>query len=43
MNLFLYQLDKYENTDLSESERNFSKGQVLFLSILLFLFIQMLW
>lgn len=31
MNLFLYQLDKYENTDLSESERNFSKGQVLFL------------
>lgn len=31
MNLFLYQLNKYENTDLSESERNFSKGQVLFL------------
>lgn len=31
MNLFLYQLDKYTNTDLSDSERNFYKGQVLFL------------
>lgn len=31
MNLFLYQLDKYENIDLSKDDRNFSKGQVLFL------------
>ncbi len=31
MNLFLYQLDRYENTDLSETERDFYKGQVLFL------------
>lgn len=30
MNLFLYQLGKYTNTDLSESERNFYEGQVLF-------------
>ena len=31
MNLFLYQLDRYENTDLSDTERDFYKGQVLFL------------
>ena len=31
MNLFLYQLGKYTNSDLSESERNFYEGQVLFL------------
>lgn len=31
MNLFLHQLAKYENSDLSEDDRNFYKGQVLFL------------
>lgn len=31
MNLFIYQLNKYDNPDLSESDRSFSMGQALFL------------
>ena len=31
MNLFLYQLSKYENSDVSEEDHSFYEGQVLFL------------
>ncbi len=42
MNLFLYQLPKYENSDVSEEDHSFYEGQVLFLRAFYYCYLSLL-